>query len=222
MTGDRTTESAPRAWCPECRRAQVMCCCALVEPIAIGFELAVLMHPREARVAIGTGRLLHRMVRGSHLVVGEVLDDDRRLASLLARPELAPLVLFPRDDAVDLDRATLEELRSLIGPGRAPLVLIPDGTWTTAKRLVRVSERLSALPALRFSPPRPSRYGRLRKEPGPDCWSTLESAHHVIDRFGALGLAPPPPDRAHDRLLVVMDEVVARQLAYEPLPADRA
>ena len=75
---------------------------------------------------------------------------------------------------------------------------------------------LSALPALRFTPPRASRYGSLRKEPRAECVSTLESVHHVIDRFAALGLAPAPPARAHDHLLHVMEQMVAGQPVFEP------
>jgi DTW domain-containing protein len=177
------------------------------------------MHPKEARVAIGTGRLVHRMVSGSHLIVRERLDDDARLLALLARADLAPCLLFPRAEALDLDAAAVDAVSPIapIAPPRRPLLLVPDGTWTTAKKLVRLSERLAPLPALRFTPLRPSRYGRLRKEPRATCVSTLEAVHHVIDRFDALGIASAPSARAHDHMLRVMDELVARQLAFEPV-----
>jgi DTW domain-containing protein YfiP len=194
-----------------------MCSCDLVVPFEIGFELAVLMHPKEARVAIGTGRLVHRMIARSHLIVGEALDDEHALGALLERRDLAPLLLFPREDAIDLDRDDAgPRLKASMGAARRALVLIPDGTWTTAKKLLRLSERLQALPALRFQPPRPSRYGRLRKEPRAECWSTLESGHRVVELFAARGIAAAPEGRAHDRLLALMDDVVARQLVFEP------
>ncbi len=205
----------PRAWCRECRRALNMCCCAELTPFRVGFELALLMHPKEARVAIGTGRLVHRAVTGSHLIVGEHFDEDPRLAALLARPELAPVILFPRPGSLDLGTATAEATRALFPAHTRPLVLIVDGTWTTAKKLLRLAPRLTALPAVRFTPPHGSRYGRLRREPRAECWSTLESVHHVIDRLDALGVAEAP-GRAHDHLLDLMDMVVARQLAFEP------
>jgi len=204
-----------RAWCSACRRARTMCCCAEIVSFRIGFELALLMHPKEARVAIGTGRLVHRAVTGSHLIVDERFDEAPRLATLLARPDIAPLILFPRPGSVDLDALTPSDARSLVPVGKTPLVLIVDGTWTTAKKLLRLAPRLASLPALRFKPPRGSRYGRLRREPRAECWSTLESVHYIIDRFDALGLAPAQ-GRAHDELLGLMERVVARQLAFEP------
>jgi DTW domain-containing protein YfiP len=189
-----------------------MCWCDALRPFTIGFELALLMHPKEARVAIGTGRLVHRAVTGSHLLINERFDDDPRLAALLAR-DLSPVIVFPRADAHDLD----------VGPpvfDKPPLVLFIDGTWSTAKKLLRLAPKLAALPAIRFSPSSVSRYGRLRKEPRAEYTSTLESVHHVIDRFDALGLAPVDPSgsggRPHDHLLRLMEEVVARQLAFEP------
>lgn len=205
----------PRPYCLACRRARNMCACAALRPFTIGFGLALLMHPKEAKVAIGTGRLTHRAVTGSHLFVGDRLDDDPRLATLLAA-DVAPAILFPRPDALDLDRATPSEAAALFG-GRRPLVLVVDGTWTTAKSLLRLAPRLASLPALRFLPTRPSRYGRLRKEPRADCWSTLESVHHLIDRFDALGLAPAP-GRTHDHLLAMMEDLVHRQLAFDQGP----
>lgn len=219
------TTRHPRPTCYRCRRAAHLCACALLRPVPITFELAILMHPKEARVAIGTGRLVHRMIPGSHIIIAERLDDDPRLAHLLARPDLSPHLLFPLPGAIDLERdpghPDLAPLISHPACTRRPLVLVPDGTWTTARKLVRLSDRLRALPALALVPPRPSRYGRLRKEPRPTCVSTLEAVHHLIDRLAALGLAAPPPARAHDHMLSVMDELVARQLAFEPAPPVR-
>lgn len=206
----------PRAWCRECRRARNMCCCAELTPFRIGFELAILMHPKEARVAIGTGRLVHRAVVGSHLLVNERFDEDDKLAALLARPDLRPVILFPRAGSLDLGSASPSATSELFPSGTRPLVLIVDGTWTTAKKLLRLAPRLASLPAVRFLPPHGSRYGRLRKEPRAECWSTLESVHHVIDRLDALEVASAPPLRAHDHLLALMDLVVQRQLAFEP------
>ena len=182
------------------------------------------MHPKEAKVAIGTGRMVHREVLASHLLVGERFEDAPALTRLLIDPNYFPVVLFPAVGAFDLTTATAESARRFFPASRRPLVLALDGTWSTAKKLLRLSPRLTALPAIRFTPPTASRYGRLRREPRPGCWSTLESVHQVIVRLDALGIAPAPKARAHDHLLELMDGAVRRQLAFEPardLPASR-
>jgi len=193
-----------------------MCWCGLLRPFTIGFELALLVHPKEARVAIGTARVVQRAIAGSHHLVGDAFEHDARLDRLLDRPDLYPTLLFPSPAAFDLTHATPDAARAFFPPSRRPLVIVADGTWTTAKKLLRQSPRLLALPALRLSPATPARYGALRREPRPECWSTLESVHHVIDRLDALGVAAAPPGRAHDHLLELLDSTIERQLAFEP------
>ncbi len=179
------------------------------------------MHPKESRVAIGTGRMAHRSLIGSHLFVGERFEGDPRLTALLADPTLAPCILFPTPRAVDLARATPEALRAVFPSGRRPLVILVDGTWTTAKKLLNRAPSLGALPAIRFTPGAPSRYDRLRKEPRAECCSSIESVYWVLAYLTALGFAPPPPASAHDHLLTLLDVTVAAQLAFEP-PEHRA
>ena len=174
------------------------------------------MHPKESRVAIGTGRMAHRSLTGSHLFVGERFEGDPRLAALLADPTLAPVVLYPGPRALDLAHATPEAARALFPSARRPLVILVDGTWTTAKTLLKRAPSLGALPAIRFTPGAPSRYDRLRKEPRPECCSTIESVYWVLAYLGALGIAAPPPASAHDHLLTLLDVTVAAQLAFEP------
>lgn len=193
-----------------------MCWCDALRPFAIGFELALLVHPKESRVAIGTARLVHRAIAGSHHLVGDAFERDARLDRLLDRPDLFPTLLFPSPAAFDLTHAAPVAARAFFPSSRRPLVIVADGTWTTAKKLLRQSPRLLDLPALRLSPATPARYGALRKEPRPECWSTLESVHHVIDRLDALGVAAAPPERAHDHLLALLEGVIARQLEFEP------
>lgn len=208
------THGRPTCW--RCRRAAARCLCARVRPLETAARFAILMHPKESRVAIGTGRLAHHALSGSTLIVAERLDDEPALHHLLADPTLAPCVLFPSPRALDLSTATPDEARALAPDGRRPLVLVPDGTWTTAKKLVRLSRRLAALPAIRFEPSAPARYDRLRKEPRAHCRSTLEAIHEVIDRLDALGLAPAPAGRAHDHLLALLDALVTEQARFEP------
>jgi len=198
-----------------------LCLCARLRPFETAARFCILMHPKESKVAIGTGRLAHHALIGSTLVVAEHVDEVPAVARLLADASLAPAVLFPRRDALDLARATPDEARAVFPAGRRPLVLVPDGTWTTAKKLVRLSARLAALPAIRFEPSAPARYDRLRKEPRPECRSTLEAIHETLERLHALGIAPTPGDDAHDHLLVLLDALVAEQARFEPEPACR-
>jgi hypothetical protein len=95
-------------------------------------------------------------------------------------------LLYPGEGSVDVLRH----------PPRGPVTLVVvDGTWAQAKKVVRENAELAALPRYAFTPPSPSEY-RIRKEPRADCVSTIEALVHVLGvlegdapRFQAL-LAP--------------------------------
>jgi DTW domain-containing protein YfiP len=146
----------------------------------------LLQHPRERRTAIGTARLAHLCLPSSQLHVGVEFEDDAAVRAALAEAEASGRpahLLFPGPRAVDLGEARLE--------GPITLVVV-DGTWWQARKLLKRNARLAALPQIRFTPPAPSRY-RIRREPADDYVATVEALAHVLgalegepERFAAL------------------------------------
>jgi len=193
-----------------------MCWCAELVPFTLAMPLTILIHPKEAKVAIGTARVVHEAIAGSDLWIGDRFDDDPRMQARSNDPRLFPMILFPSPGALDLNAATPASARAFVPAGKTPWLIVVDGTWTTAKKILRQSPGLMASPAIRFTPDRPAVYGRLRKEPRAECWSTLEAVHHVITRFDALGLVAAPAGRAHDQLVVILEQIVDAQAAFEP------
>lgn len=207
-----------RELCTGCLRSRRVCWCGDLEPFDPGLRVDILMHPRERRVTIGTGRIVHRSLSGSRLWVGERFGDESRLWSELA--DHRPLVLFPGERALNLDAlegpedySTLEHLE--LQDTRLSLIVI-DGTWTQAKQILKRSPRLDALPKLMLRPTTRARYDQLRREPRLECHSTLESVHALLDRLAALGLVVLPDGRPHDRMLAVLDALIAEQVAFVP------
>ena len=68
-----------------------------------------------------------------------------------------------------------------------PVLFVVDGTWTQAEKTLRASPTLAALPRVGIFPERPSGYGELRREPGPEHLSTAEA---VALALGALERDP--------------------------------
>jgi DTW domain-containing protein YfiP len=144
-------------------------------------RVLLLQHARERRVPIGTARLAHLCLPGSELRVGVDFDDDPTLRDALAnRPAY---LLFPGPDAIDLAEAL---------PPRPITLVVVDGTWWQARKLLKHNAVLRALPQIRFTPPAPSRY-RIRREPADHCVATVEALAQVLgvlegapDRFAAL------------------------------------
>jgi len=163
---------APRAACRRCLRPAGHCWCEGLEPVRARTRVVLLQHPREARVAIGSAAILRMALPDSEVLAGVRLDREPRLRELLALPGAA--LLFPGEGALPASRFRDDPPR---------LLLVPDGTWHQAERMVAGSPALASLPRLRVDPARPSGYGRLRREPAAHCLSTVEA---VAEALGGL------------------------------------
>lgn len=202
--------------CPTCLKPPATCYCGRLRPFESAALFTILIHPKELRRRIGTGRMAHLGIRGSRFLVGADFASDSRLAALLADPTLAPAVLYPTRGALDLGEAcTLEAARAVFPAGRRPLVIVVDGTWRSVRKMRRSIPGIASLPHVRFTAPRASGWGTVRLQPRAEYWSTIEAIHHVIDRLDALGVAPAPEGRAHDALIDVFQTMVREQEAYE-------
>ena len=157
-------------------------------------RVVFLQHPREVKVPVSTCRMAHLSLPNSELHIGLKAQGEPRLEAVCAQPGTA--VLFPSEGAADV--ATLAE------PPRTLIVV--DGTWANAKKVVQNCPLLSRLPRLAFTPERPGNY-RIRKEPAEHCLSTIEAVTYVLE---SLERAPG----AFTPMLQVFDAMVERQLDY--------
>jgi DTW domain-containing protein YfiP len=209
------TDSAKvRAWCARCRRPGVGCYCALIEPFESVPRFVILSQPREAKHRLGTGRMAHLGLGNSFWFEGIDFSQHPQINREIADPGNAPMLLFPSRQAVNLSKLTVTERRQLASGSRTLVVFVLDGTWKSVRKMMRLSDNLRQLPTICFAPPTPSAYG-FRREPRPECYSTIEAIHQVIELFNG-GVAAAAQPRRHDRLLAPFHFMVATQLAYTP------
>lgn len=173
----------PRPTCPRCQRPRSVCYCAHLAELPTRTRVVFLQHPREETLGIGTARMASLCLPGSELHVGLRWSGSSALASILGDRERPPALLFPGPTARDVVASP--------PPGPITLVVV-DGTWSQAKKIVKETPELAALPRYTFVPPAPSSY-RIRREPREDFLSTIESLAHVLgvlegdpERFRAL------------------------------------
>ncbi len=160
----------PRPTCPRCLRPSRLCWCAHVTPLETRTRVVFLQHPREASVAIGTARMAHLCLPRSELHVGVHWQGTRALEAIHADPERPPAVLYPGEDAIDV----------MTHPPSHPITLVViDGTWAQARKIVNQNPSLQSLPRYAFRPPRPSNY-RIRHEPDEHFVSTIEALSYVL------------------------------------------
>ena len=162
-----------RSQCPRCLRPVSHCLCALIPHLDSRTRVLLLQHPSEVNHALNTARLAALGLTNAELIVGEVFAD---LPQLLNRPGYQARLLFPADDAQTLQA---------YGPAAQPLLLVvPDGTWRKARKLLHLNPLLAALPRVSLGQGGVSRY-RLRKAPGPGALSTLEAIVQALQTLEA-------------------------------------
>jgi tRNA-uridine aminocarboxypropyltransferase len=159
-----------RAVCLRCNRPESVCWCAHVPAIATRTRVVILQHPRERYVAIGTGRMTAMCLTSASLHLGVEFENDAAVRAALADPTQPAALLWPGEGAIDIAAS----------PPTGPITLVViDGTWSTAKKLVRLNPFLASLPRYAFAPAAPSAY-RIRREPRDDYVSTIEAVAHVL------------------------------------------
>lgn len=159
--------SRPR--CSRCQRPCAHCLCALVPSLSSRTRLLILQHPSEASHALNTARLAALGLRNAELRVGETFDE---LPRLLAQPGYRACLLFPGEEASELTAPARD------APPR--LLVVPDGTWRKARKLLHLNPALAALPRVALPAGMQSRY-RLRKAPAEGALSTIEAVAAALD-----------------------------------------
>lgn len=106
-------------------------------------------------------------------------------------------LLWPDAHAAPLETRPPEQQHTLI---------LVDGTWSQARRVVNSTPSLARVPRVRFEPKAPGNY-RIRSEPAAHCLATIEALGEVLDY-----LRPSLHASAH--LLPGFNAMVEHQLAY--------
>ena len=183
-----------REVCLRCRRPRSVCWCEAITQVPSQTRVVFIQHPREAKVPISTCRMAHLSLPNSELHIGLSAVGNPALEALCAQPGVA--VLFPSESATDVDALTV-----------APQTLVVvDGTWSNAKKVVEKCPLLSRLPRLKFFPDQPGNY-RIRKEPEAHCLATIEATAFVLGRLEKSPTRFTP-------ILTAFDAMVEKQLDY--------
>jgi DTW domain-containing protein YfiP len=173
-----------------------LCLCASIPTLATETRVVVLMHHREVKMPTNTGRLAHRCLANSRLILRGVKGAPAELdAASLGEATL--LLLQPTDDADVLDAG----FTARVPPPYT--LIVPDGSWRQASKMGQREEALRGVRRVKLPAGAPSRY-QLRKETKAGGLATIEA----IAR--ALGvLESPEVERALD---AVFERMVDRTL----------
>ena len=128
-----------------------------------------MQHPDEAKHALNTARLVALGLHNAQLIIAETVDD---LESYLKQPGYRPCVLFPGEAAQEL--SAYQVLQQPL------LLVVPDGTWRKARKILHCNPLLAALPRVTLPAGLSSRY-RLRKAPDAQALATIEAVTYALN-----------------------------------------
>ncbi len=167
-----------------------LCICDSITPIESKIALLILQHPQEQDRALGTARLTALHFKNAVVKIGlswpslskalgrPVADPSRWAVLYLGSARLGDL--DTKSDIVAIDRSGKieDDQRAILGDIEGVVLL--DGTWSQAKALWWRNAWMLKCQRVILGPARPSRYGKLRREPRRDGLSTIEATAMML------------------------------------------
>jgi DTW domain-containing protein YfiP len=184
--------AAAPADCPHCLKPPALCVCDLVAPFDNRVELLILQHPQEQDRALGSARLAALHFKHATFKIGLSWPSLSKIVGRETDPKhwailylgsakaetLAPgrdiVVVNHKGEALPNQEAALRDIEGII---------LLDGTWTQAKAMWWRNAWMLKCRRVLLARERPSRYGKLRKEPRRDGLSTIEAAAMLLARL---------------------------------------
>jgi DTW domain-containing protein YfiP len=175
--------------CPRCRLIPSHCMCALRPAVSTRAAVCLIMAEFEPLKPSNTGWLIADVVPETYAFGWSRMDVDPALLALLADPRWQPYVVFPGEFA-EPGRVATELLPDACdaAPGRRPLFILLDGTWSEARKIFRKSPYLEGYPVLSLRPAQLSRY-KLRRSTREHHFCTSEVASLCLALAGDLHAA---------------------------------
>ena len=192
--------------CPNCLKPEELCICDVVVNIPTQLEILVLQHPQEPDHELGTARLAHMCLPRSTLKIGlSWANLSAALGKKVQPSRWAVLYLGsglkgPRNGDLPLQFVS-KKGEALETPADIEGIVVIDGTWSQAKALWWRNAWLLKLKRAILIPERKSLYRSMRKEPRPECLSTIESIAESLQALGEKPEVAPQLCQAFSNLL---------------------
>ncbi len=159
--------------CTNCRINHYFCVCSELSTFSIQTNVSLIVHVSELKLTSNTAQFVEKNLpdRAEIFIRGR-MNDTFVADPILARSGRA-LFLFPDENSVELNAEFVSQ-----NPGPYHLI-VPDGSWTQAKRVKKREERFDSVPTVRLPAGIVGEY-KLRKAPQPEWVSTYEAVAYAL------------------------------------------
>lgn len=172
-----------RPSCPKCHYPVKACLCESIEQVEISTELIILQDPSEVGHAKNSVRLLSLVIPDTQVVVGETPDDFSQLQRQLNASAKPIYLVYPCDESQNAAKVNFDS---------GAIILLLDGTWRKAYKLLQLNPWLLQYPALHLDLESASNY-TIRKASRSDSLSTLEAVAMMLNIIEpAVDVSPLP------------------------------
>ena len=174
-----------------------------VEEQAHQLRVIIVQHPQEPDKVLGTAPLCVRCLAGAELKVGLSWPSLSKLVGQQEMPsEWGVLYLGAKGKRYAREVNVLDKKLEVLNPTpKLKGIVVIDGTWSQAKTLWWRNSWFLKLRRVVLQPERPSRYGKLRKEPRADAVSTIESVAIALRGLEQNEAAAAYLENAFERML---------------------
>ena len=174
----------PRGKCLACARPTPACLCEHITKLPTRTRFVILMHPKEFKYEKdGTGKITHASLPNSEILWDVSFTDNKRVNQLITDQSKHCVLLYPGDAKnVSAGEFLPQDIQS-----KELVVFLLDGTWACAKKMLKLSPNLQALPRLMFTPTAKSEF-YIKQQPHEWCLSTIESTFQFIEALALAGL----------------------------------
>ena len=209
----KSYKGRPRHWCRTCRRPGATCLCSSITRLATRSRFVLLTHPLEYRkVKIGTGRITHLSLLNSEVHVGVDFSKHRRINELIDDCRTESFLLYPDQASLNLSRGEY-----MPQPQRPPVFFLIDSTWACAKKVLRRSRNVRALPRVGFDIGAESAFA-IKRQPERACLATIEAVHRCLMALAAYGHEVLETEDGR-RFLTPFHRIMEIQQAYPGAPS---
>lgn len=201
-------EPVYRNLCSTCLHPEFSCYCSTIQTFDPNVQFVILIHPIEFQRRIATGRMSHLILKNSVLIRGHDFSQNDQVNVILQDSQNHCVVLYPSPASINISENT--EAKNIFPENKNLVVFVIDGTWATARQMMRQSQNLQKVQRVCFNPKTKSNF-RVRKQPDVKYLSTIEAIHEFID-LASEHIAFDKSSRRHDVLLRAFNAMVEKQI----------
>lgn len=169
--------------CYTCFRPSSTCICKHISPFQTKTRFIILMHPKEyKKEKNGTGQMTKLQLENSEIIVGVDFTNNDRVNQILITEKSCSFLLYPGKDTFNLSNRKSSEINAFMG--NHPYIFLLDGTWSCARKMLKLSKNLQKLKRVSFDNKIKSKF-IIKQQPESLCLSTIESVYTVLNLLKA-------------------------------------